>query len=153
MPSVIMVGLTHFVRLFTAAWMLYAGLNFFLYPDNQRLGLVPASHDFTVALIASGLFTWIKAIEVAAGLCLLMNRFMPLAIITLVPINFVIVYYNWVLEPHRGTFIAGGLTLLFTAWLVWAWRAHFWPLLAFRATPHHDLKPRFTAARFNGETE
>lgn len=153
MPPVIMVGLTHFVRLFTALWMLYAGLNFFLYPDNQRLGLVPASHDFTVALITSGLFTWIKAIEVAAGLCLLMNRFMPLAIITLVPINFVIVYYNWVLEPHRGTFIAGGLTLLFTAWLVWAWRAHFWPLLAFRATPHNDLKPRFTAVRFNGETE
>ena len=144
---------THFVRLFTAAWMLYAGLNFFLYPDNQRLGLVPASHDFTVALIASGLFAWIKAIEVLAGLCLLMNRFMPLAIIVLVPINFVIVYYNWVLEPHRGTYIAGGITLAFTVWLVWVWRAHFWPLLTFRSAPQHDLKPRITTLRSSGNIE
>lgn len=146
-------GLYHFVRLFTALWFLYAGLNFFLYPDNQRLGLVPASHDFTVALISSGLFTWVKAIEVVLGITLLMHRFMPLTVLGLVPINFVVVYYNWVLEPHTGTFVAGGLTLAFTAWLAWSWRAYFWPLLTFRGTPQHDLKPHFTTIRELGETE
>ena len=146
-------GLYHFVRLFTALWFLYAGLNFFLYPDNQRLGLVPPSHDFTVALISSGLFTWVKAIEVVLGITLLMHRFMPLTILGLVPINFVVVYYNWVLEPHTGTFIAGGLTLAFTAWLAWSWRAYFWPLLAFRGTPQLGLKPHFTTIRELGETE
>jgi uncharacterized membrane protein YphA (DoxX/SURF4 family) len=134
----------HAIRLLTALWFLYAGLNFFLYPDNQRLGLVPASHDFTVALIASGLFTWVKAIEVVLGITLLFSRFMPLSVIALVPINFVVVYYNWVLEPHRGTFIAGGLTLFCTAYLVWSWRAYFWPLLAFKGTPHHDFKLHLT---------
>lgn len=146
-------GFYHFVRLFTALWFLYAGLNFFLYPDNQRLGLVPASHDFTVALISSGLFTWVKAIEVVLGITLLMHRFMPLTILGLVPINFVVVYYNWVLEPHTGTFIAGGLTLAFTVWLAWSWRAYFWPLLTFRGAPQHDLKPHFTTIRETGETE
>ena len=136
--------LYHAVRLLTAAWFLYAGLNFFLYPDNQRLGLVPASHDFTVALIASGIFTWVKAIEVVLGFTLLMHRFMPLTILGLVPINFVIVYYNWVLEPARGTFIAGSLTLLFTAFLVWNWRAYFWPLLTFRGAPQTDMKLHLT---------
>lgn len=144
---------THGVRLFTAAWFLGAGLNFFLYPDNQRLGAVPASHDFTVALIASGLFTWIKAFEVVLGITLLMNRFMPLTILALVPINFVVVYYNWVLEPHTGTYIAGGLTLFCTAWLAWSWRAQFWPLLAYQAAPHHDFRPHFTSLRFEGDSE
>jgi hypothetical protein len=134
----------HAVRLLTALWFLYAGLNFFLYPDNQRLGLVPASHDFTVALIDSGIFTWVKAIEVVLGITLLMNRFMPLSIIALVPISFVVVYYNWVLEPHRGTYIAGALTLFCTAWLAWSWRAYFWPLLAFQGAPHHDFKLHLT---------
>jgi uncharacterized membrane protein YphA (DoxX/SURF4 family) len=146
-------GLYHFVRLFTALWFLYAGLNFFLYPDNQRLGLVPASHDFTVALISSGLFTWVKAIEVVLGITLLMHRFMPLTILGLIPINFVVVYYNWVLEPHTGTFIAGGLTLLFTAYLTWSWRAYFWPLLTFRGKPQHGLKLHLTTIRETGETE
>lgn len=146
-------GLYHFVRLFTALWFLYAGLNFFLYPDDQRLGLVPASHDFTVALISSGLFTWIKAIEVVLGITLLMHRFMPLTILGLIPINFVVVYYNWVLEPARGTFIAGSLTLLFTAYLTWSWRAYFWPLLTFRGAPQHDLKLHVTTIREPGETE
>lgn len=146
-------ALYHFIRLFTALWFLYAGLNFFLEPDNQRLGLVPASHDFTVALISSGIFTWVKAIEVVLGITLLMHRFMPLTIVTLVPINFVIVYYNWVLEPHRGTFIAGGLTLLFTAYQAWSWRAYFWPLLTLRGAPHHDLKPHFTTIACKREIE
>ena len=143
----------HGVRLFTAAWFIGAGVNFFLYPDNQRLGLVPASHDFTVALIASGIFTWVKAIEVVLGITLLMNRFMPLTVIALVPINFVVVYYNWALEPHRGTYIAGGLTLFCTAWLAWSWRAYFWPLLTYKGAPHHDFKPHFTSLRFEGESE
>jgi uncharacterized membrane protein YphA (DoxX/SURF4 family) len=142
----------HGIRLFTAAWFLYAGLNFFLYPDNQRLGLVPASRDFTLALIASGLFTWVKAIEVVLGVTLLLHRFMPLTIVALVPINFVVVYYNWVLEPHRGTYIAGGLTLFCTAWLAWSWRAYFWPLLTFKGAPHFDAKPHFTAIHAKGET-
>jgi uncharacterized membrane protein YphA (DoxX/SURF4 family) len=135
----------HFVRLFTALWFIYAGLNYFLYPDNQRLGLVPASHDFTVALIDSGIFAWVKAIEVVLGITLLVHRFMPLSVVALVPINFVVVYYNWVLEPHRGTYIAGGLTLFCTAWLAWSWRAYFWPLLTFKGTPQHDFKPHFTS--------
>jgi hypothetical protein len=146
-------GFYHFVRLFTALWFLYAGLNFFLYPDDQRLGLVPASHDFTVALISSGLFTWVKAIEVVLAITLLMHRFMPVTILGLIPINFVVVYYNWVLEPARGTFIAGGLTLVFTAYLAWSWRAYFWPLLTFRGAPQHSLKPHFTTIREPGETE
>lgn len=134
----------HFVRVFTALWFLYAGLNYFLYPDNQRLGLVPASHDFTVALIDSGLFAWVKAIEVVLGVTLLLHRFMPLTVLALVPINFVVVYYNWVLEPHTGTYIAGALTFAFTALLVWSWRAYFWPLLVFRASPRHGFRPHFT---------
>jgi hypothetical protein len=141
----------HAVRLFTALWFLYAGLEFFLIPGHQRLGLVPASRDFTLALIASGLFTWVKAIEVALGVTLLLHRFMPLTILGLVPINFVVVYYNWVLEPHRGTYIAGGLTLFCTAWLAWSWRAYFWPLLAFHGTPHHDLRPHITTLHARSE--
>lgn len=141
----------HGVRLFTAAWFLYAGLGFFLSPETQRLGAVPASHDFTVALIDSGLFTWVKAIEVLLGLTLLANRFMPLTVLALIPINFVVVYYNWVLEPARGTFIAGSLTLLCTAYLTWSWRQYFWPLLTFGGQAQPDFRPQFSKIIINGE--
>lgn len=137
----------HAVRLFSALWFIYAGLEFFLWPGHQRLGLVPASRDFTLALIASGLFAYVKAIEALVGFALLANRMMPLAITAMVPISFVVVYYNWVLEPHRGTFIAGSLTLFCTAWLAWSWRAHFWPLLTWKGQAHHDLRMHFTTIR------
>ncbi|GAA0271603.1 hypothetical protein GCM10009127_09800 [Alteraurantiacibacter aestuarii] len=145
--------LYHGVRLFTAAWFIYAGFNFFLYPDNQRLGQVPASHDFTVALIDSGLFTWVKAAECVLGITLLFNRFMPLSVLALVPINFVVVYYNWVLEPARGTFIAGALTFLCTAYLAWSWRQYFWPLLTFRGEAQHSLRPQFSDVVIKGEKQ
>ena len=48
--------------------------------------------------MASGLFDWIKPIEVVLGLTMLLNRAMPLTIIALVPLNAVIVYWNFVLD-------------------------------------------------------
>ena len=143
----------HIARVIFGGWWLYSGVMPFIDPSWQPKGQEQAAIDFTNAMLASGLFTWVKGIEVVLGFTLLFSRFMPLTVIALVPINFVVVYYNWVLEPHRGTYIAGGLTLFCTAWLVWSWRAYFWPLLAYKGMPHHDFKPHFTTLHPKGESE
>ena len=50
------------------------------------------------AIIEVAAGTKIKVIEIVLGVTMLLNRAMPLTIIALVPINVVIVYWNFVLD-------------------------------------------------------
>ena len=54
---------------------------------------------------------------------------------------------------HKLLFSLIGLTLLFTAYLAWTWRAWFWPLLTFRGVPQYGLQPHFTTIRPTNETD
>ena len=81
----------HASRLVFGGWWLFSGLMHFLWPELQPLGDEAASIAFTRALMASGLFDWIKVIEVVLGVTMLANRAMPLTVIALVPLNVVIV--------------------------------------------------------------
>ena len=62
------------------------------------------------------------------GLTMLANRAMPLTIVALVPLNVVIVYWNFVLDTGWTEWIFGGLSIVFNAVLAWPWRYYFWPL-------------------------
>ena len=79
-------------------WWLFSGRCISCGRERQPLGDEPAAIAFTRALMSSGLFDWIKVIEVALGLTMLLNRAMPLTVIALVPLNVVIVYWNFVLD-------------------------------------------------------
>ena len=82
--------LYHASRVVFGGWWLFSGLMHFLWPELQPLGDEPEAIAFTRALMASGLFDWIKVIEVVLGLTMLANRAMPLTIVALVPLNVVI---------------------------------------------------------------
>lgn len=123
-----MKWLYHASRLVFGGWWLFSGLMHFLWPHLQPLGDEPAAIAFTKALMASGLFDWIKVIEVVLGLTMLANRAMPLTIVALVPLNVVIVYWNFVLDTGWTEWIFGGLSIVFNAVLAWPWRYYFWPL-------------------------
>jgi len=131
--------LYHASRIIFGGWWLYSGLMHFIDPSWQPLGQHPAAIDFTMALIRSGLFEWIKAIEIVLGITMLMNRWMPATLVALIPINIVIIYWNFVLDPGVVEYVFGAFSILFNAILVWPWRRYFWPLFAWKGEADYSL--------------
>lgn len=87
-----------FVRLVFAAWMVPAGLNQFYPIFPQPMGNVPLSTEMITALLDSGLFNLVKAVELFAGLCLLTGFYPRLALVVCLPVSFCVWYYDVPLE-------------------------------------------------------
>lgn len=134
-------GLYHLSRLIFGGWWLFSGVMYFAWPELQQLGEDPAAIAFTQALMDSGLFEIVKAMEILLGLTILANRAMPLTIIALVPINLVIVYWSFVLDTGLVEWTFGALTIVFNAILAWPWRHSFWPLFVWRGRADFATEP------------
>ena len=99
------------------------------------LGLLPLAppHAFQAILIESGWMKVVKAVELAAGLLLLSNRFVPLALALLAPVVASIALYHLLLDPAflwLVPLIAG-----LAGYLLWAYRGSFRSVLARGARP------------------
>src|SRR6187549_381298 len=133
------------------------GLIFFTFGLNYFLEFLPAPPPppaqalaFVGGLAAGGyVFPLIKVIEVVAGVALLANRFVPLALTLLAPIIVNIAAFHFLLAPSYGMPIA--LILLELA-LVWKHRAAFVPMLRarFEEAPVSERAPLGRAATVNG---
>lgn len=141
LPGPTMKWIYHLSRLIFGGWWLFSGLMHFLWPDLQPLGNEQPAIDFTLALMASGLFDWIKALEIVLGITMLANRAMPLTLIALVPVNAVIVYWNFVLDEGLVEWTFGFLSILFNAILAWPWRHYFWGLFVWNGRADFSLDP------------
>ena len=86
------------VRLVYVAWMVPAGLNHFIQLYPQPLGNQPLSIGVFAALIDSGMFTLVKAVELAAGLMLLFGFRVPLALVMVLPVSFTVWYWDTELQ-------------------------------------------------------
>jgi hypothetical protein len=108
----------------------------------------PDAMAFGGALMVSGLLTLVKAIEMAAGLALLANRGVPLALALLAPIIVGINFFHLVLAPS-GAAMGLGLVALEVV-LAWSYRSAFAPMLRLRVAPdgigRRANRPRDTAA-------
>lgn len=120
----------------TAARLLF-GTIFFVFGLNGFLQFLPqpaapeAAGAFLGALAATGyMFPLIKITEILAGLMLLTNRFVPLALIALAPIVVNIVAYHAALDPNMGMAIA---MVVVHVYLGWSYRSSFRGVLAARA--------------------
>lgn len=88
-----------FFRCMLGAWMIVNGVNHLLpmvglpniYP--QPLGTFHLSNVMLVSMIETGLFDYVKVAELLVGLCLVFNRFVPLALVIGLPLGLV-VFYN-----------------------------------------------------------
>lgn len=83
-----------FVRLVFGAWLVPAGINHFFQIFPQPMGNQPLSQALIAALIDSGLFDLVKAVELIAGLCLLLGFHVPLALVALMPVSFCVWYWD-----------------------------------------------------------
>ena len=123
----------------TAARLLL-GLCFFVFGLNGFLNFIPPPTEpmpegavkLGTAFMESGyLFQLIKGTEVVAGLLLLCNRFVPLALVVLAPVVLnIVAFHLWLLPSGTGlSVVLAALTL----YLAWAHRRAYAPLLAARA--------------------
>lgn len=89
-------------QFFFGGWFLFHGLNHWMHFFPQPPGSASVSSQLISALIKSGLFDWVKAVEVVAGIALLANRFVPIAAIASFPISIVIGYLNIAVESDAN---------------------------------------------------
>jgi hypothetical protein len=96
------------------------------------------------------MFPLIKGTEVVAGLLLLGNRFVPLALTLLAPVIVNIVLFHAVLAP-AGLGVPL-LVLLAEIYAAWSYREAFVPMLHARVEPHRDADARTLSGSAAGAT-
>ena len=108
---------------------------FFVLGLNNILGFIkmppPAAPDaltFLTILHASHWMTFVGAIMTIAGLLLLVNRFVPLALTLIAPVIVNILLYHALLWPHGAALAI--LVLILEMALIAAYFRSFTPLLA-----------------------
>jgi hypothetical protein len=129
-----------------AAFTLFAA-NYFV-PFLPQPGVPPPEAGaFLGAFVSSGFMTLVKIIELATGLLLLTNRFVPLALALLAPILVGITAFHALLAPS-GLAIPIALVLLELV-LAWSYRDAFAPMLHLRTVAQPILRsnPAPTADR------
>jgi hypothetical protein len=134
-------------RYFPAAARVFLGLVFTVFGLNGFFHFLPqppapaAAMGFAGALAASGyMFPLLKGTEVVAGLLLLGNRFVPLALTLLAPVIVNILFFHAFLAP-AGLGIP--LLVLFAEiYAAWSYREAFAPMLHARVEPHRDADVR-----------
>ena len=113
----ILLGLIYFVF----------GLNFFLHflPTPPPHGGV--ADAFTGGLFQSGyFFPLLKGLEVVLGAMLMIQYFVPLALVVLAPISINILLFHAFLSPENT--IMGIVIVLANFYLAWAYRSYYKPL-------------------------
>lgn len=99
------------------------------------LGLLPLAppHAFQAILIESGWMRVVKAVELGAGLLLLSNRHVPLALAFLAPVVASIALYHLLLDPAFLWLVPVVCGL--EGFLLWSYRGSYRGMLAREARP------------------
>lgn len=114
------------VRLVYVAWMVPAGLNHFIRLYPQPGGANPLSDGVFTALLDSGLFTLVKAVELLAGLMLLFGIRVPLALVMVLPVSFTVWYWDTELQGWWSVSAVYGWAILScNLFLLYAYRDQF----------------------------
>ena len=93
------------------------GLTFTLFGLNGFLHFIKipppegVAAQFMGALVVSHYLIPVFALQVTAGLLLLANRFVPLALVLLAPIIVNIALYHALMAPHGGSLVAATIAL------------------------------------------
>lgn len=128
-------GATVVLRTLFGAWNLFFGIVFFFnWPIAQPMGHGQMTPYLNQALIDTGLFPLVKAIEIVVGLLLIGNRAVPFALCVYFPITVVIFVVNMFLEDFGwiGPFIAV-IYATVHLFLFWVYRRYYRPMLVWNA--------------------
>jgi hypothetical protein len=122
-----------FVQYFFAGHALFSGTNHFVLFVTEAKPLHPIAGPFVDSLMAMGLFDVVKIIEIAVAICLLFNRFVPLALLVELPITVIISWTSLVVVHSPRSIFTGTRELLFNAFLMAVYFGYYRALLTFKA--------------------
>jgi putative oxidoreductase len=125
------------VRLLLGAEFFINGLNWWVklitpYPSISDAGHLPKG-DFVAAMIDTGiLFHVVKTAELAAGIGLLGNWFVPLALVVVFPVTVNVFIVDAFLHHRLRAFIMGSGAMLMNSFLMLAYLGHYRSMLRLR---------------------
>ena len=129
------------VRLLLGAAYLVGGGNWFFkvidpYPSISDYLNAPPPDDIVGALIRTGiLFHMVKLVELVAGLSLLSNRFVALALVISAPVTVVVFVVDVFVSGHTRAVFMGTGSFAMHGFLLLAYLNTYRPLLAARPVP------------------
>ena len=128
------------------------GLGFTVFALNYFVPFLPAQDPppaealpFLGAFVSSGFLTLVKVIELSAGILLLTNRFVPLALALLAPIIVGIAAFHILLAPAGVPIVVGFVALELV--LAWGYRTAFAPMLRAKTAPSAAVEGAVLPAR------
>ena len=143
-----------FVRVIYAAWMIPAGLNHFIRLYPQPIGNQPLSIEVFTALLDSGLFTLVKAVELVAGLAVLFGFRLPLMLLMVLPVSFTVWYWDTELQGWwTGSAVYGWSVLSCNLCLCLAYWESYRPMFAREARAHLATPEKAAAPAHGMETQ
>lgn len=117
------------VQFFFGGWFLAHGANHWLEFFPRPSGSSSISHELISALNHSGLFFFVKAIEIVAGILLLANRFVPLAAVLAFPVTLSIAHLNLIANDDVMSHIVGVIIILLNGLIALGHLDKFLPML------------------------
>ncbi|ANP47586.1 hypothetical protein [Candidatus Viadribacter manganicus] len=123
------------VRIAFGAHSLISGSNYFFdFLPQPPTGATPIG-PFIDEMDATGLFAVIKVVETLVGVCLLTNRFVPIALVAELPISITIFYLStFVTESPRSVF-TGPRELFYNTFLLVSYAGYYVALASALSAP------------------
>ncbi|HMC26334.1 MAG TPA: DoxX family protein [Verrucomicrobiae bacterium] len=127
--------LPHIARVLEGLMFLIFGLNgFFNFIPTPKSPMPEGAVAFSGALIKTGyMFPLIMGTQLLVGVLLLVNRFVPLALVLIMPVLVNIISFHIFLQP--AGIGPGAFLLVLNLYLAWKYRDAYRAILTARATP------------------
>src|SRR5258705_1497772 len=123
---------------------LLMGLGFFVFGLNGFLQFMPppktpmpeGAAAFAGAMMKTGyMFKLVAGTQLLVGVLLLLNRFVPLALVLIMPVLVNIIAFHIFLSPSASATAPGAILMALELYLAWAYRGYYRPMLVARANP------------------
>jgi uncharacterized membrane protein YphA (DoxX/SURF4 family) len=128
--------LPHIVRVLMGLMFFVFGLNGFLnFIPPPKAPMPEGAVAFSGALMKTGyMFPFIMGTQLLVGVLLLLNRFVPLALVLIMPVLLNIIAFHIFLQP--AGIAPGAVLMVLELYLAWVYRKAYCPMLTPRATPN-----------------
>src|SRR3954469_6672371 len=122
------------VRLAFGIWYIMSGARYV--QPGLPMGTDTVAKALLAALVHSNLMAAVKAVEFIVGVLLVLNLFVPAALVIGFPVTVVVAYVCLVLEwPLQRPMIGGGLSLAAHVFLLLAYIRYYRPMRTLKAKP------------------
>ncbi|MEO6340023.1 MAG: hypothetical protein ABIO39_08310 [Caulobacteraceae bacterium] len=122
------------VRLAFGVWYIMSGARYV--QPGLPMGTDTVAKALLASLVNSNLMLGVKAVEFVVGVLLVLNLFVPAALVIGFPVTVVVAYVCLVLEwPLTRPMIGGGLSLAAHVFLLLAYFKYYRPMLTLKSKP------------------